>query len=255
MNILISGGAKNGKSYYAQRLARSMAMGTGGEKLARPLYYIATMIPHDEEDQARIRRHVQERAGWGFTTLEQGADLMALLERDTGQENALREGKEAPAFRESEEAHAEAREAVAARESEEALAGAKKVAADLGRVLADPDGVFLLDSVTALLSNEMFRPDGSMDPQAPARVARDCTTFAKATGNTVFVSDYIYGDAERYDTMTEAYRQGLAMVDRELAKVCERVIEVSAGTIEDWKSPAASGPDAKRSAKSGGGRA
>lgn len=222
MNILISGGAKNGKSYYAQRLARSMAKGAGGEDLVRPLYYIATMIPHDEEDQARIRRHVQERAGWGFTTLEQGTDLMALLERDTGQENALREGKEASAIRESEEAHAEAREAVAAP----------------GRVLADPEGVFLLDSVTALLSNEMFRPDGSMDPQAPARVARDCTTFAKATGNTVFVSDYIYGDAERYDTMTEAYRQGLAMVDRELAKVCERVIEVSAGTIEDWKSPA-----------------
>ena len=74
-----------------------------------------------------------------------------------------------------------------------------------------------------------------MDPQAAERVARDCTAFAKATGNTVFVSDYIYGDADRYDTMTEEYRRGLARIDRALASVCDRVIEVSAGVIEEWK--------------------
>ena len=72
MNVLISGGAKNGKSYYAQRIAQQMAEDScaqatenGGRKMAadrgelrRPLYYIATMIPHDEEDHARIRRHI-----------------------------------------------------------------------------------------------------------------------------------------------------------------------------------------------------
>ena len=43
MNVFISGGCKNGKSFYAQRLARRQADETGS-----PLYYIATMIPHDE---------------------------------------------------------------------------------------------------------------------------------------------------------------------------------------------------------------
>lgn len=38
MSTFISGGCKNGKSYYAQRIVK--AAGT-------PLYYIATMIPHD----------------------------------------------------------------------------------------------------------------------------------------------------------------------------------------------------------------
>lgn len=179
MNVLISGGAKNGKSYYAQRIAKQMA-----EEQGVPLYYIATMIPRDEEDRARIRRHIAERAGWGFQTLEQGLDLLGLLRRG-------------------------------------------------GPV--DPKGVFLLDSVTALLSNEMFDENGTYDPGAAQRVAADCTAFAKATGNTVFVSDYIYGDAQRYDTMTEDYRRALAAVDRQLAKVCERVVEVSAGQIEDWK--------------------
>lgn len=176
MNVLISGGAKNGKSFFAQRLAQQMAREQGC-----PLYYIATMIPHDEEDRARIRRHLRERDGWGFQTLEQGRDLTALL--------------------------------------------------DVG----NPAGVFLLDSVTALLGNEMFGDDGAFDAAAAERVAKDCTAFAKRTGNTVFVSDYIYGDADRYEALTEEYRRGLAFVDRELAKICDRVVEVSAGMIEEWK--------------------
>ena len=55
MRYFLSGGSKSGKSMLGQRLARDMAAGG-------PLYYIATMIPRDEEDQARIRRHLQERA-------------------------------------------------------------------------------------------------------------------------------------------------------------------------------------------------
>ena len=193
MNVLISGGAKNGKSYYAQRIAKQMA-----EEQGVPLYYIATMIPRDEEDRARIRRHIAERAGWGFQTLEQGLDLPGLLCRGGGKAG-----------------------------SDQAAGSESGPVEDSGRTLVDPKGVFLLDSVTALLSNEMFGEDGTYDPGAARRVAADCTAFAKATGNTVFVSDYIYGDAQRYDTMTEDYRRALAAVDRQLAKVCERVVEVS----------------------------
>ena len=218
MNILISGGAKNGKSYYAQTIARQMA--TGGqpaqgqpaqgqpaENQHLPLYYVATMIPHDEEDHARIRRHIEERAGWGFETLEQGTDLTALLRGPAGNPHAPTAATPDPAG----SPHAPTAAA------------------------PDPAGVFLLDSVTALLSNEMFRPDGTIDHQAAERVAKDCAEFARATGNTVFVSDYIYSDAEKYDTITEEYRQGLALIDRTLAQVCDRVIEVSAGVIEEWK--------------------
>lgn len=176
MNCLISGGAKNGKSLFAQKTAWKMA-----DDLHLPLYYIATMIPRDEEDEARVARHRREREGWGFRTIEAGRDLTGVLEK------------------------------------------------------ADENGVFLLDSVTALLSNEMFSDDGTADMDAPTRVAEDCVAFAKATKNTVFVSDYIYGDGSGYDKLTEEYRHGLAMIDRKLAEVCERVIEVSAGMTEEWK--------------------
>lgn len=104
----------------------------------------------------------------------------------------------------------------------------------------DPAGVVLLDSVTALLSNEMFPPyrEGEIweaDLSAPVRVEENLAKFAAAVGHTIFVSDYIYGDFSRYGELTEEYRKGLAFIDRCLAKRCERVIEVSIGFRRDWK--------------------
>lgn len=178
MNILVSGGSKNGKSYYAQKAAKEMS-----EELGAPLYYIATMIPCDEEDEARIKRHIEERKGWGFTTLEQGTDIARLLDRED----------------------------------------------------VEKSGVFLLDSVTALLSNEMFGADGSIDEEAGARVASGLEEFAAKTGNTVFVSDNIYSDAGDYGELTECYRRSLAAADRALASCCDAVVEIAFGTEERWK--------------------
>ena len=171
MNIFISGGCKNGKSYHAQELARDMAVQGG-----LPLYYLATMIPHDDEDRARIRRHLSERDGWGFETVEQGTNICAALDSRTVNGQAVERG-----------------------------------------------GVFLLDSVTALLSNEMFSADGSVDFDAGSRIAEDLTHFAAQTGNTVF------------DDFTDHYREALALCDRALAKCCDQVIEVSYGFYHYWK--------------------
>ena len=167
MSVFISGGCKNGKSFYAQRIAKA---------LGAPLYYIATMIPRDSEDDARIKRHRTERAGWGFETLECGADILTCLER------------------------------------------------------ADCSGAFLLDSVTALLSNEMFTASG-MRPDAPDKLAGELVEFVRRAPKTVLVSDYIYSDANRYDDWTEAYRRGLARVDRALAAACDDVLEVVHGQV------------------------
>lgn len=171
MSTFISGGCKNGKSFYAQRIAKESGS---------PLYYIATMIPHDSEDNARILRHQRERDGWGFETLECGTDILSCLDQ------------------------------------------------------ADPNGSFLLDSVTALLSNEMFRPDG-FHPEAAEKIAAELCEFVRRAPNTVLVSDFIYSDAALYDEWTEDYRRGLAFIDRALAKVCDRVIEVVNGQIIDYK--------------------
>ncbi len=201
MNTFISGGCKNGKSYYAQRLAQDTA-----ERESRPLYYIATMIPRDEEDRARIRRHLAEREGWGFETIEQGTNITGILDRQEAGEDI-----------------------------------------DMG-------GVFLLDSVTAIMENEMFprKPKGRAgeeirtDLRAPERVKGEMLHFAgairEAGGAVVFVSDGIYGDGGEYSSSTEEYRKALAGVDIALAEDCERVVEISYGTAETWKGRASEQP-------------
>ena len=75
MIVFVPGGAKNGKSGFAQDLAVQLAR---GEKR----YYVATMIPVDLEDRERIRKHVADREGLGFETIECGADLLTCLNYD-----------------------------------------------------------------------------------------------------------------------------------------------------------------------------
>ena len=167
MTIFLSGGAKNGKSSLAQDLAVKLS-GDG------PRYYVATMIPVDEEDRQRIRNHVADRAGMGFDTIECGRQILSCLDG------------------------------------------------------VDRNGTFLLDSVTALLMNEMFRGD-EVDSFAGERCAEELAAFVRSVKNAVIVSDAIYSDAVRYDEITELYRTALAHADRAAAAACDTVVEMVAG--------------------------
>jgi adenosylcobinamide kinase/adenosylcobinamide-phosphate guanylyltransferase len=91
----------------------------------------------------------------------------------------------------------------------------------------------LLDSVTAILQNEMFPPpDYNMDYTAPERVAEGLKELGRRVKNIVYVSDYIYSDAALYDEITEGYRRGLAYADRLLAKESDRLAELCAGNVK-----------------------
>lgn len=85
MIAFISGGARSGKSTYAEMLARRWQGERGGKR-----YYLATASrgaengdrdgERDSEMQARIARHRQVR-GEGWITLEEPVDLLAALNR------------------------------------------------------------------------------------------------------------------------------------------------------------------------------
>lgn len=168
MTYFISGGAKNGKSTLAQNIAVAL----DGKR-----YYVATMISTGEEDNERIRRHIEDRDGMGFETVECFRNIMDCLNT------------------------------------------------------ADKDGVFLVDSVTALIQNSLFPMEKNyeMDLEAANRCAGELVEFAHTVRHAVFVSDYIYSDAEVFSESTEMYRKCLASIDRRLAQICDTVIEVSAG--------------------------
>jgi len=165
MRVFISGGCKNGKSFYAQHLAKQQQSG-------RNLYYVATMAAVDNEDNGRITRHQTDRDGWGFTTIEQHCNIENIL--DT----------------------------------------------------CDHNGSFLLDSLTALLANEMFLPDGSICETAHEKIADGLAQILNKINHIVVVSDYIYSGAFIYDPFTEMYRKSLASLDRLAARLCDVVLEV-----------------------------
>lgn len=170
MTVFISGGAKCGKSTLAQNL--TLALAEGGKH-----YYVATMISTGAEDDDRIRRHIADRAGMGFETVECFQNILDCLDK------------------------------------------------------ADKEGTFLVDSVTALMQNALFPAEKNYEMDLPAarRCIGELVTFAKTVKHAIFVSDYIYSDAQRYDAATENYRRSLAEADRRLAEVCDTVVEVAAG--------------------------
>jgi len=168
MTIFVTGGCKNGKSTFAlqQALALSGAL---------PRYYVATLIPGDEEQRQCVKNHRAARAGLNFTTVECPRSLPPC-----------------PAG-------------------------------------TDGRGVFLLDSVTMLLLNELYPSDESPDETAPVRVAEALVKFLNTVEHAVLVSDYIYADGVEYNGYSEAFVRGLAYVDRALAAACDCVVEICGG--------------------------
>jgi len=173
MKVFISGGCKNGKSHYAQRLAQVQQQ----TKHADSLYYIATMKPVDAEDDQRINMHRKEREGWGFATIEQPVDIEKILDK------------------------------------------------------CNHNHSFLLDSLTALLANEMFLSNGSFNEQASGKIINGMQQVLDKINNMVIVSDYIYSDAFLYEPLTEKYRKSLADIDQVTARNCDVVLEIAYSNI------------------------
>lgn len=85
MIVLVVGGAKSGKSMFAQNLAKLLneslkspiktQLDRGIEREFGKLYYVATMNPYDLEDLKRIENHLREREGYGFNTIEETLNM------------------------------------------------------------------------------------------------------------------------------------------------------------------------------------
>ena len=93
----------------------------------------------------------------------------------------------------------------------------------------------LFDSATALLANEMFRPDGTMDQAAGARSAGGLLALARSCRHLVCVCDDLWRDGQDYDPWTEKYRRQLAGICRKLAAEFDAVAEVICGLPQFYK--------------------
>lgn len=85
MIFFVTGGVKGGKSMFAQYCAKLFNSKDENSKLL----YFATMIPTDNEDLKRIDRHIKDRSGWGFETIEEGKDVTNVFDKLCGNEIIL----------------------------------------------------------------------------------------------------------------------------------------------------------------------
>ncbi|SDA42277.1 adenosylcobinamide kinase /adenosylcobinamide-phosphate guanylyltransferase [Butyrivibrio sp. INlla18] len=96
---------------------------------------------------------------------------------------------------------------------------------------------FLVDSLTALLANEMFRVDDKgnfyVDHDATGRVQKGLGILIdecqKSGASIVFVSDGIYSDSIIYGDETIEYQRGLALLEQLASKRADEVMEMTAG--------------------------
>ncbi|NLW70611.1 MAG: adenosylcobinamide kinase/adenosylcobinamide-phosphate guanylyltransferase [Eubacteriaceae bacterium] len=69
---------------FAQHAAKYLSETSGGV-----MCYLATMIPMDDEDLKRVSRHIADRQGWGFITIEEGLKLPRAAKALKGDEVVL----------------------------------------------------------------------------------------------------------------------------------------------------------------------
>lgn len=162
MFTVVTGGSASGKSEYAEKRIVSAK--------TNPLYYIATMIPFDDECRERIARHRQMRSAKGFVTVERPLDLA---------------GWDCPAG-----------------------AGA------------------LLECMSNLAANEFYRAEQASEQDPASRILAGVRKLASSAGELVVVTNEVFSDGVEYPPEIAAYLDCLARVNREMAAMADRVVEV-----------------------------
>ena len=193
MIALVVGGAKSGKSMFAQNLAKSLnesfeiclkeykddlerILDNPFKNKSGKLYYVATMNPYDLEDLKRIENHLREREGYGFNTIEETIDM-------------------------------------------------KKVAKDIAQ-----EDTVLIDSITSLVTNSMFKGKEFIK-EVNIDILDGLEEIVNSADNVVIVSDYLFSDSMQYDCYTESFRKELGIINRKLAIIANTVVECSYGNI------------------------
>lgn len=164
MITLVLGGSGSGKSEFAE----DYVVGKG----SLPRYYIATMVPMDEECEKKVLRHRDMRKEKQFQTVERYTHV--------------------------------------------------------GDLSFEEEGIILLDCMSNLLANELYRKEGRNKNTAHIIVS-DLVTLASKAKELVIVSNDVFCEGKEYDAFTMQYLDCFASVHRELAKVADQVVEVVYG--------------------------
>lgn len=170
---LVLGGARSGKSRYAEQQAIDSGL---------PVLYLATAEAGDAEMRARIAHHQQRRpAEW--QTLEEPVDLAGAVQTH-----------------------------------------------------AKPERCLLIDCLTLWLSNVLFDRHGSIHEQRFAtRRAALLAALRDCKGRVIMVSNEVGLGVVAADAMTRRFVDEAGFLHQDLARICGRVVLVTAGLPQQLK--------------------
>lgn len=186
---VITGGSGSGKSAYAE--AEAVRLSKAGNRNLKK-YYIATMEPFGEETLRKIHRHREMRAGKGFKTVECYVDLAgkaAQLAGEVSGEGVVLESKDDRNERKS---------------------------------------VILLECMSNLVANELYRPDGA-GKRTAERILWGVKSLCEFCGNVVIVTNEVCSECTVDSVEMQEYKRVLSEINCSLARMADAVTEVVYG--------------------------
>lgn len=88
----------------------------------------------------------------------------------------------------------------------------------------------LLDSITSLLTNEMFT-GGEFNPNVSEKISNEILNLSSRVKNIVVISDHISSDGIKYDEYTEIFRREMGKLNCLIAQFSDIVLESTFGNI------------------------
>lgn len=203
MRVLISGGCKNGKSSYAERLAIKLSKDN-------KRYYVATMVPYDDEDFDRIKRHREERKNLGFETIEINDNLDA-LKTIKNNETILLDSLTALIY--------------------------NYMTNELGHNCEECENKckYYKEDIKLYENNETEAKNADVD-RVISKIIYDINeNVLNNSKNVVFVTDYIYSNDFTPNDYSKTYMYILSKVCKHIAKISDAVIDVKCTIPEFYK--------------------
>ncbi|WP_061301148.1 bifunctional adenosylcobinamide kinase/adenosylcobinamide-phosphate guanylyltransferase [Clostridium botulinum] len=96
------------------------------------------------------------------------------------------------------------------------------------------EDTILIDSITSLLINEMFIKNDIIKYPS-LKIINDIKEIINTVKNVVIASDYIFSDSIEYDEISENYKRELGKINKELADICDTVMECSFSNVKVHK--------------------
>lgn len=103
---------------------------------------------------------------------------------------------------------------------------------ELDELLIPKDCVVLLECMSNLVANEMFR-EGGFHPKVAEKITEGVKNLLSQAKHVVIVTNEIFSDGILYEEESEQYKKELGQINQKLAEMAEEVVEVVYG-IPVW---------------------